>query len=113
MVDAVFDRFDVAVEHRRISLQTGRVDSAGEIEPALRVAFMRANDRARGLANNLSAAARARIQARTDQLLNDVFVAQLVEMREMIQLDHREGLQMKLRILLFQRREQIGEIAER
>src|SRR5207248_5970728 len=94
-------------------LQTRRMDSASEIEPTLSITFMRANHRARGLAKNLGAATRARIQARINQLLNDVFVVHLVEMREVIQLDHCEGLQVQLRILLLQRREQIGEIAER
>ena len=34
-------------------------------------------------------------------------------MREVIQLDHREGFQVKLRIFFLQRRQQVSEIAER
>ena len=48
-----------------------------------------------------------------DQLLDDRFVRHFVEMGKMIDLHHREGFQMKLRILLLKRRQQICEVAER
>src|SRR5713226_3289634 len=67
MIYAVFDRFDVAIKHRRVCFQTRRMDLAGEFQPATRVALVRANHRARWLAKNLSAAARTRIQAGIDQ----------------------------------------------
>jgi hypothetical protein len=38
----------------------------------------------------------------SNQLPQNIFVRHLVEMRKVIQLNHREGFQMELRILLFQ-----------
>src|ERR1044072_6930145 len=70
VIDAILGRFDVAVEHRRIRLQTGGVTFPLKFEPALRVAFVRADHGACRLAKDLCAAARARIESRCDQLLN-------------------------------------------
>jgi hypothetical protein len=61
VVDAVFDRLDVAVEHRRVGLEAGLVDLARELEPTRAVAFVIADARARRLGKDLGTAARARI----------------------------------------------------
>src|ERR1700720_2320640 len=96
VIDSIFDRFNVAVEHRRVCLQSGVMHGSGKLEPTFCVTLVRANHRPCRLAKDLRAAAGARIQPRIDQLLNDVLVLHFVEMSEMIQLDHRKGFQMKL-----------------
>ncbi len=61
VVDAVFDRFDVAVEHRGVGLEAGLVNFARKLEPAVAVAFVVADARARRLGENLGTAAGTRI----------------------------------------------------
>src|SRR5687768_1392587 len=100
VIDTIFNGFNVTVKHRRVGLQSGAVHRAREIQPTLRVALMRTNHRSGWLAKNLSAAARARIKTSIHQLLNHVLVAHLIKAREVIQLNHRESLQVQLRILL-------------
>ena len=58
VIDAILERLDVPIEHRRIRFQTSGVNFAGKIEPPLGIALVRANHRACRLAENLSAAAR-------------------------------------------------------
>src|SRR5262245_58719364 len=74
MIDAIFNRLDVPVKHRRIRFQSRGVKFSLQLEPALGIAFVSADHRARRLAKDLRAATRTRIQARFDEFLNDLFV---------------------------------------
>src|ERR1043165_3239194 len=71
VIDAIFDRLDMPVEHRGIRFQSCGVEFSLELEPTLRDTFVSADHRARGLAKDLCAAARTRIQSRFNQLLNN------------------------------------------
>ncbi len=97
MVNAVLDRFDVAVEHRGVGLQARGVDLARELEPAVAVAFVVADARTRRFGKDLGTAAGTRIHSRRFELFNHLFVGHLVKPREEIKLDHGESFQMQLR----------------
>ena len=74
---------------------------------------MSADHRAGRFAKDFRATAGTRIQSGLDQLRDHVFVTQLVEMRKVIEFDHRKCFEMELWVVLLQFGEQIGEIAER
>ena len=113
MVDAVFDRFDVAVEHRRVGLQTGRVDLARELEPALRRRVLCAQILERVGSRKISAPPPGHESIPASRELRDhLLVRHLVEAREEIELDHRQRLQVELRELRLERGEQIGVVAK-
>src|SRR5215213_4485701 len=113
MVNTISDRLDMPIEHGSVGLQSCGVNFSLELEPAIRIAFVRTDHRARGFAKDLGAASGARIQSRFDQLLNDIFVAHLVKVREVVKLNHRKSLQVQLRKVALQRRQQIGKVTER
>src|SRR5574338_1186348 len=74
VIDAIFDRLDVPVEHRGVRFQSRCVNLSLEFEPAFCVAFVSTDHRASWLAKDFRAATRTRIQSRFNQLLNDLFV---------------------------------------
>ena len=43
VIDAIFNGFDVTIEHRRVCFQSGGVHCAGKIQPTLCIALMRTN----------------------------------------------------------------------
>ena len=63
LVNAVFYGFYVAVEHRRVGLQTCGVHLCGKLKPSVCVALVRAYHGACRLSENLCAAARTRIHS--------------------------------------------------
>src|SRR2546421_8753255 len=73
---------------------------------------MRADEGARRLAENLRAAAGARVHSGGLELFDHVLVRHLVEAREVVKLDHRPSLQVKLRVVSFERRKKVCEITE-
>ncbi len=112
MVDAVFDRLDVAVEHRGVGLEAGGVDLAGELEPAVAVAFMIADAATCRFGKDLGSAAGTRIHSRGLELFDDLFVGHLVKAGKEIKLDHRQGFEVELWEFAFKGREKIGVILE-
>src|SRR5687768_7599241 len=113
VVDAVLRRLDVAVEHRRVGLEARGVDFARKLQPAPAVGLVRADHRARRLAENLGPAARTRVHPRLLQTPDDLLVRHLVEAREVVYLDHRPRLEVEAGELPLERREEVGEVAER
>ena len=99
VVHAIFDRLDVPVEHRRVGLQTRGVHFTLQREPAFGVTFVGADHGACRLAKDLGAAAGTGVESGVDQFLNHFFVRHFVEVREVIEFDHRERLQVKLRVV--------------
>jgi hypothetical protein len=97
----------VTVEHGRIRFQAGGVHFSSQLEPAIGVALVGTNI----VVRKISAPPPGRINP-ASIALNHVFVLHLVEMSEVIQLDHSERLQVELRILTLKRRQQVGEIAK-
>ena len=113
MVDAVLDRFDVAVEHRRVCLEAGLVDLAGDSSQRVAVAFVIADPRTRRFSKDLGTAAGTRIHSGSVQFFDHVLVRHLVKPRQEIELDHRQGFEMQCREFAFERREKVGVIRER
>src|SRR5688572_11758530 len=98
MVNAIFDRFDMAVEHCGVGLQSCSMNFTLKLQPAICVTLVSADHRTGGFAKDLGASARTRIKARFNQLLDDFFIAHLVEMSEVVKLNHSKSLKMQLRV---------------
>src|SRR5438270_11029555 len=113
MIDAIFHRFDMPVEHGRICFKAGRVNLPGQIQPARRVALVGTDHRARRLPKYFSSASRARIKTGIDQLSDHILIIHFVKMSEVIEFDHRESFQMELWIFVLQGRKQVRKVTQR
>src|SRR5262245_18550853 len=85
---------------------------AAQLQPSTAVALVRTYHRASRFPENLRAAARARIKPCLDELRNHFLVIDLVKMSKVIELHHREGLQVKAGIFALERGQKIREVAE-
>src|SRR5687767_8063964 len=64
VIHPILDRLDVAIEHCCVRLQTEAVDFSRQLQPAFRVALVRADHRASWLAKYLSATAGTGVETR-------------------------------------------------
>src|SRR5947209_13542926 len=96
MIHAVLDRLDMAIEHGCVCFESSVVDLAGELEPAVGIAFVIADTRTRRLRKDLSTAAGTRIHSGSVQLVDHVLIGHFIEPRKKIELDHRQSFQMQL-----------------
>src|SRR5215468_1090771 len=102
MVDALFFRFYVAVEHGGVRPQTYFMRFACQGEPHLTADLVIADDSAHARMENFRTAAWAGIYARCFHFLQSLFDGQLRDAREIVDFDHREGLEVYMRVTLFQ-----------
>src|SRR3990172_12031600 len=80
MIHSILYGLYVAVEHSRVGLETGCMDFAGKFEPPGSIAFVGANQRPCGFAEDLGPATGTGIQARIYQTLNHILVRKSVKM---------------------------------
>src|SRR5437870_13672679 len=73
VIDAVFDRFDMAVKHRRVRFQAGSVDFSGKVQNAFRSAYMHTDDPTGLPKKSATRSTRARLATSRQQLINHVF----------------------------------------
>jgi hypothetical protein len=92
VVDALLGRLDVAVQHGAVRAQAGAVHRARDRQPLLARDLEVVALAMHALGEDLGAAARDRAQAGLDQLGQDLGQGPLGLLRDLVQLDHREGL---------------------
>ena len=102
MIDALFFRLDVPVQHRRIRVQPRLMRLARRIEPHLPARFVIANNLAHARMENFGAATRAGIHASFFHLLQNFFRRNLRDARKEMHFDHGERFEMNPGAALFQ-----------
>ena len=96
VIDALFVRLDVAVEHRHVRLHPEAVRRAVNRQPPVRVRLVVADLLPHALGEHLRAAAGQRRKARVHQLAQHLLVGHAVEIGEERDLDGGETLQVNL-----------------
>ena len=94
MIDPLFQRLNVAVQHRCIRMHAHPVYSAGNFQPSRARDFVTCNQGPGSLSKNFGAAPRTAPHSRIAELLNDPIERLASNLREEVQLDHRECLEM-------------------
>ncbi len=102
MVDALFLGFHVAVEHGGVRPQPRFVSFFRRAQPHLAAGLVVANDLSHTRVKNLRTAARAGIHARFFHLSQRLLDGKLGDAREVMNLNHRERLDVHGRAALFQ-----------
>ena len=97
VIDALFGRLDVPVEHRHVGAQAEPVRGPVDLEVPLGAALVVGDLPAHALGEDLGAAARQRIEPGRHQLAQHLLVGHPVEVGEERDLDRREALQMNAR----------------
>ena len=113
VVDPLFHRLDVAVEHRDVGAHAQSVRRAMDRRVAIAVALVVADLAAHALGENLGAAARQRIETGLAELDQHLLVGHAVEIGEERDLDRREALQMHVRPDRLEPAQQILVVVER
>ena len=114
VVDALLDRLDVPVEHRRVGPDALAVALARDLEPALARDLVLADDVAHAPGEDLGAAARAGVHAGVAAARGSRRRAGgLPDLRDPVELDHRPRLQVHAGELRLQRPEQARVVLER
>src|SRR5689334_11899401 len=113
VIDAVFIVFNVPVQHGCIGLQPKLVREARGVEPLLAVDLVIANNVANALSKDLGAAARQRVHACFLQLDKRVAKAELGNLGQESDLDHRERLDVHAGKALLEAGDQVQKILER
>jgi len=78
VIDALFGRLDVSVQHGHIGTDSETVCGAMDVEVALGAAFVMRDLAAHAFGENFSASARQRVEACRYQLAQDLLVAHAV-----------------------------------
>ena len=93
VIDALVDRFDVAVEHRDVGAHAEAVRRAMDLQVAVGAALVVADLAAHPLGEDLRAAARQRIEPGIHQLAQHLLVGPAVEVGEERDLDRGKALE--------------------
>jgi hypothetical protein len=93
VIDAILRRLDVAVEHGRVRAEAGAVHLLGDVEPRVRSALVPADLLADVFGEYLGAAAGAAVEPGGDEPLDDLLVRRVRQALEVVDLDHRERLE--------------------
>ena len=96
MIDALFDRLDVAVEHGDVGAHAEAVRGAMNLQVAIGAALVVADLAPHALGEDLRAAAGQRIEAGIHQLAEHLLVGPAVEVGEERDLDGGEALQVNV-----------------
>src|SRR5438128_7923281 len=102
MVDAFFFRFDVAVEHGGVGMETSLVSLARERQPHSSADFVVADDASYARMEYFRSATGARVDSSGFHFLQRFFDTQLGDSREVVDFDHREGFKVHVRVTVFQ-----------
>ena len=113
VIDALFRRLDVSVQHRHVGAHAEAVRDAMDRQVARAVALVVTDFLAHALREDLGAAARQRIKARRLQLLEHLLVGLAVVIGKERDLDGGEALQVNAGPDLLQPAQQIRVVAER
>ncbi len=112
VINALFFRFHVAVEHRRIGVQPGLMRLARRAEPHLPAHLVIANDSPHARMENLGSAAGAGIHPRFLHLAQRFLDRELRDARKVVHLDHRERLQVHAGTALFQTSDELEKVVK-
>ena len=112
MIHALFQRFHMAVKHRRVRSQPNLVRRSRDLQPHLPAHFVVADQLAHAGVENLRAAAGQRIHARGLHRHQRVANRKFRDSGVVAHLDHRESLQVDLRKALLQPANQFEVILE-
>src|SRR5688572_31297954 len=96
MIHALFEGFDVSVQHRRVRPDAHLVNSSGDFQPALAGNLVSGNQGSRTFGKNLRSAAGAASKSGLTDSLDNPLERLASDFGEEIQLHHREGFQMYL-----------------
>ncbi len=96
VIDALFVRLDVAVQHRHVRAHAEAMRRAVNAQIPIRIGLVVTDLPAHALREDLGAAAGQRVEARVHQLAQDLLVGHRVEIREERDLDGGEALQVDL-----------------
>src|SRR6185295_6541574 len=97
MINAVFVRLDMSVQHRRVCVYSALVNLGGQFKPAFARGLVRADLAASRFADYLSSPAWTTIKPRCDKAINHFLVCHPAGSRQVVQLYHGERLQMHAR----------------
>src|SRR6185369_13886537 len=112
VVHSFLESFNMTVKHRRIRPNAGLVNSTRHFQPAIARHFVSRNQRPRPLCKYFRAATGTTAHSRFTQSRDDPVERLFRDLREEIELDHREGLEVNLWKPFTQADQQIGVIAE-
>ncbi len=96
MVDAVLERFDVPVEHRRVGPDAQQVGHAVHFEPLVAGRLVVGDARTDIRVEDLGATARQAVESRASQTLENLAIGHPVVAREEVDLNRREALQVNV-----------------
>ena len=113
VIDALFLRLDVPVEHRHVRAHAEPVRGAVNLEVAIAAALVVRDLPAHALGENLRAAARQRVEPGGHQLAQDLLVGHPVQVGEERDLDGGEALQMNPGTDPFEAAQQLRVVVER
>src|SRR5688572_19068526 len=102
----------MAIEHRGVGTDAVLMDLSSQIYPPFRGGLVFADLAPHLLIEDLRPAARTRIEPGLAQFLYDILIGLMSDPLEMVDLDHSEGFQVKIRVAALQGREQVEIIIE-
>src|SRR5215475_10544091 len=94
VINAFFQRLDVTIQHGRIRPDAQLVNGTGNFQPTVAGNLMSCNQRPGTFCKNFSSAARTTSHTGIPQLGDDPFERLARNLREKVELDHRECLEM-------------------
>src|SRR4030095_3520295 len=97
MVNTILEGFDVAVENRRICMDSASMNFFCEFEPSLSRCLVRADLTSGWVAKNLGATTRTAVQPSVYQTIDHLLIGHPTNSREVIELNHSESFQMHIR----------------
>ena len=100
VLDALLYRFDRSVEHGAVALKPQLVRCTMYLQPLLCSCFVSTDLLANALRKNLSSSAGYRTESCINEALENLLVAHVVLLREVMDLDSCERFDVKLRELL-------------
>src|SRR5262249_45438761 len=97
VIHSLFDRLNVSVKHRCVGANARLVHRTANFEPAITGNLVPRNQRPRTLCEDFGSTSRAASKSGLANFVNDPIQRLSRDLREEVQLNHREGLQMDAR----------------